>query len=106
LIIRLVLGITIVYFGYRRLVGRNKNSGMNNMLYGFAQILVAIFILIGLYTQLAALIIAIVLIVQLVLKAKNKELFTDGVNYYVLLLVMAISLMATGAGKMAFDMPL
>ena len=105
-LIRLVLGITLAYFGYRKIKGRGQSSGSNSVLYGAVEILVSIFILIGLYTQLAALINVIILVIKLAFKARNKQLLTDGINYYILLLVMAISLMVTGAGWWAFDLPL
>lgn len=105
-LIRLVLGITLAYFGYRKIKGRGQSSGSNSVLYGAVEILVSIFILIGLYTQLAALINVIILAIKLAFKARNKQLLTDGINYYILLLVMAISLMVTGAGWWAFDLPL
>ena len=105
LLIRIVLGLTLAYFGYRKIKGRGQSSGSNSVLYGAVEILISIFLVIGLYTQLAALINAIILI-KLAFKARNKQLLTDGVNYYILLLVMAISLMVTGAGWWAFDLPL
>ena len=105
-LIRLVLGITLAYFGYQKVMKRGQSSGSNSVLYGAVEILVSIFLIIGLYTQLAALINAIILIIKLAFKARNKQLLTDGVNYYILLLVMATSLMVTGAGWGAFDLPL
>ncbi len=105
-LIRLVLGITLAYFGYQKVMKRGQSSGSNSVLYGAVEILVSIFLIIGLYTQLAALINAIILIIKLAFKARNKQLLTDGVNYYILLLVMATSLMVTGAGWWAFDLPL
>lgn len=105
-LIRLVLGITLAYFGYRKIKGHGQSSGSNSVLYGVAEILISIFLIIGLYTQLAALINAIILIIKLAFKARNKQLLTDGVNYYILLLAMAISLMVTGAGWWSFDLPL
>ena len=105
-LIRIVLAITIGYFGYKLIASRKQNSDKKLLVLGVVQIILGILVLLGLYTQLAALIIAIILLVKLILKAMNKELLTDGINYYILLLVMAVSLLFTGAGWCGFDLPL
>ncbi len=105
-IIRGVLGITLAYFGYLKIMNRGRSSGSNSVRYGIVEVFISAFLIIGLYTQLAALINALILVIKLVFKAKQKALFSDGINYYVLLLVMAISLLFTGAGAFAFDLPL
>jgi uncharacterized membrane protein YphA (DoxX/SURF4 family) len=105
-IIRLVLGITLTYFGYEKIMKRGTSSGSNTVLYGAMEIFVSLFLIIGLFTQLFALLNALILVIKLGVKAKEKKLFTDGINYYVLLLVMAISLIFTGAGFCAFDLPM
>ena len=106
LLIRLTLGITLAYFGYQKIKGRGKSSGSNSRTYGWLEIFVSIFLIIGLFTQLAALINAVILIIKLGFKAREGKLFSDGVNYYVLLLVMSISLVFLGAGFLALDLPL
>ena len=106
LIIRLTVGITLAYFGYMKIRGRGESSGSNSVTYGWIELFVSIFLIIGLFTQLAALVNAIILIIKLGFKARDGKLLSDGVNYYILLLVMCVSLMVTGAGFLAFDMPL
>ena len=106
LVIRVVLGITLAYFGYQKIKQHGTSSGSNSAIYGYAEIFISIFLVIGLYTQLAAMLNAAILVIKLALKAKEGKLLSDGVNYYILLLAMCISLMVTGAGFWAFDMPL
>jgi uncharacterized membrane protein YphA (DoxX/SURF4 family) len=106
LIIRLVLGITLMHFGYRKVIGKGDSSGSNSKMYGYIEMFISIFLIIGLFTQLAALLNVIILVIKLVLKGKNGLLLSDGVNYYILLLTMAVSLMFTGPGFLAFDLPL
>ncbi|MDB5238780.1 MAG: hypothetical protein JWO00_115 [Candidatus Parcubacteria bacterium] len=103
-IIRVLLGITLAYFGYLKVMKRGTSSGSNSVRYGILEIFISVFLVIGLYTQLAAMLNALILLIKLVFKAKEKALFSDGINYYVLLLVMAISLIFTGAGMFAFDL--
>ena len=47
-----------------------------------------------------------ILVIKLGFKAREGKLLSSGINYYILLLAMAISLMFTGAGFLAFDLPL
>ena len=105
-LIRIVLGITLGYFGYKKVIAQGTSSGSNARTYGAVEIFVSLFLIIGLYTQLAALINAIILVIKISFKARDRALFTDGINYYVLLLAMALSVIVTGAGAWAFDLPL
>ena len=106
LILRLVLGVTLAYFGYQKILGKGTSSGSNTKIYGGAEILVSVFLIIGLFTQLAALINAIILVIKLGFKIRDRAFLTNGINYYLLLLAIAISVMFTGAGWLAFDLPL
>ena len=105
-LIRIVLGVTLAYFGYHKMLGSGESSGSNSKIYGGVEIVVAVFLIIGLWTQLAALINAVILLIKLGWKIKEKKFLTDGVNYYILLLTMAISLIFSGAGFLAIDYPL
>lgn len=105
-IIRIVLGFTLAYFGYMKFKGKGSSSGSNTKVYGVAEIIISILIIIGLFTQVAALLNVVILIIKLGHKVQEKALLTDGVNYYILLLAMAVSLVLTGPGVLAFDLPL
>ena len=103
-LIRLCLGITLIFLKYKTF----KKSGATSKekVVSVIEFISAILILIGLWTQLAAIVIAIDMIIRLLDKAKSRAFLTDGVNYYLILFVLAISLALTGAGFFAFDMPL
>ena len=104
LLIRLMLGITLVYFGYRKTLKKGNSSGSNAKAYGVVEIIVGIFLVIGLFTQLAALLNAVILVIKLGFKIRDGAFLTDGINYYILLLVMAISLLFTGPGFLSYDL--
>ncbi|HTK33524.1 MAG TPA: DoxX family protein [Candidatus Paceibacterota bacterium] len=104
LIIRLVLGITLLYFGYEKLIKKGTSSGSNAKGYGAVEVIIAIFLIIGLFTQLAALLNAIILIIKLSFKARDRKLLNDGINYYVLLLAMAVAIIFMGPGLLAYDL--
>ena len=106
LVIRVLLGAALLHFGTKKLKRRGDSSGSNSQMYGVVEILVGLFYIIGLFTQLAALLNSVILIIKLGFKSRAGEFLSDGINYYVLLLAMAVSLLFTGAGAYAFDMPL
>ena len=102
-LIRVILGITLAYFGFKKIRGEGKSSGSNSKIYGGVEIFVAVFMVIGLWTQGAALFNIVVLLIKIGFKIRDKAFLSDGINYYLLILVMAISLMLTGAGAWGFD---
>lgn len=102
-IIRSVLGVTLVFFGIRKIRGKGDSSGSNSRTYGTAEIVVGIFLVVGLFTQVAALLNAIILVFKLWFKGTERKLLSDGVNYYILLFAMALSLLFTAPGSWAID---
>jgi uncharacterized membrane protein YphA (DoxX/SURF4 family) len=105
-IIRVVVGVTLAHFGYRKIKGHGQSSGSNSMTYGWLEAMVAIFLVIGFWTQAAAMICVVILLIKIGFKIREKKFLSDGVNYYILLLAMAVSLIFTGAGAFAIDLPL
>ena len=104
LLIRVVLGAIFVFWAYKTL--RHFDSKMDKKAVALIEGIAGILLIIGLWTQVAALVIAVDLLVRLILKVMKKSFLTDGVNYYMVLLIMAVSLIVTGAGWIAFDLPL
>jgi uncharacterized membrane protein YphA (DoxX/SURF4 family) len=104
LIIRLVLGITLAYFAYLKIQNSGASSGSNTRRYGILEMSIALFLVIGLFTQLAAALNAVILIIKLFFKAQDGKLLSGGINYYILLLTMAISLLFVGPGYLSIDL--
>ena len=103
-LIRITLGTILIFWAYRVLADKSIDS--QNKIIGIIEAISGIMLVIGLWSQIAALIVTVDLVIRLVGKIRNKAFLTDGVNYYLVLLVMALSLMVTGAGFWAFDLPL
>lgn len=101
-IIRLVLGVVFGYIGHHRI--KTKEKGL--VLFGMIHVIIGILFFVGLMTQVAAIVASIILVVQLAHKVKSKAFLTDGVNYYILLLAMSLSLIFSGSGLWALDWPL
>ena len=107
LIIRLTLASVLIFWSYRSLSkGKKHNQSTNQKAVRLIESICGLLLFIGLWTQVAALIIIIDLAIRIYKKYTEKALFTDGINYYILLLVFAISLLFTGPGFIAFDFAL
>lgn len=98
LLLRITLGLVFIFWSIKKF----KNEKVVSILEG----IIGATLFIGFATQLVALIAAIILGYKLVRKILAKSFFTDGVNYYFILFIISISLIVTGAGFVAFDLPL
>ncbi|MEI6304471.1 MAG: hypothetical protein WCP09_00420 [Candidatus Taylorbacteria bacterium] len=103
-LIRVTLGIIMVYWSYISIREQNKHAGKLSV--GIVEGISGILLIIGLWTQVAALVIFVDLAIRTVQKIMKKSFLTDGVNYYFILLIMAASLVFMSAGLLAFDLPL
>ena len=116
--IRVFLGVIFIRFGILKLKKDKvkkllffENAGMkpaNMFLYGTSliEIIGGLMLVIGLYTQIASLILSIVMLGAVFVKIKNPELLKNDICYYLLLFITTLSLMFLGAGIFAFDLPL
>ncbi len=98
LLLRITLGLVFIFWS----INKFKNEKVVSILEG----IIGATLFIGFATQLVALIAAIILGYKLVRKILAKSFFTDGVNYYFILFIISVSLIVTGAGFIAFDLPL
>ena len=103
-ILRVVLGVIFIYWEYRTF--RNSSSTLNAKAVAIIEMIVGIFLVIGLWTQAAALVASIDLIIRLIERIQKRAFLNEGINYYLIMLAIAISLLVTGAGFVAFDLPL
>ncbi len=106
LLIRLTLGGVFIYWSYKGIKESKGLSKTKSKVLGIVGGIAGILLIIGLYTQIAAIFAILILGFCTAKKIASREFFTDGVNYYFLLLIMAVSLLFTGAGFLAFDLPL
>lgn len=112
LVLRLGLGILMIYHGYDKLVhfGAKQDTFMNFMGIGksmslalvvFAEFFCSLFLILGLFTRLATIPLIITMCVAL-LKAHNAEVFGDG-QMAALYLAGYVALFLTGPGKISVD---
>ncbi len=103
LLLRIALGSVFVFWAYGKLRIRKDNK---EIVGGIIEAIIGVFLIVGFLTQLVALISVVILFIHIIAKIKKKEFLTDGVNYYLILLFISLALLLTGAGFIAFDLPL
>ena len=72
-IIRIVLGLTLAHFGYLKIIQKGQSSGSNSKVYGWVEVMIAALLIIGLWTQLAALLNAIILVIKIGFKGAKRN---------------------------------
>ena len=117
-ILRVVIGIIFLDLGYLKL-GKEKTAW--NMFfqtihfkpsYLFVTLLAVIeiisgaFLIVGYLTQIAALVMAIILFAEAYVELRDGAILKRDIVFYILLLAICLSLLLTGAGAFAFDLPL
>lgn len=114
LIIRVFVGVILLGWGYRRFLRRIREAGAMvppvhstslKMALGLVEVLVGLALIVGLYTQIAAIAGGVLAILYFFL-ARRGIPTPGGRIAYAALLVMSLSLIVTGAGAFAFDLPL
>ena len=116
-LLRVVLGLVFVAHGYPKLFGGfSQTVGFFESInlrpakfwvfvVGVVEFFGGIALILGFATQLAALLIAVNMLVA-IYKVKFKQGFAGGYEFDLALLMIALSLLLTGAGAYAIDLPL
>ncbi|MEK7175800.1 MAG: DoxX family protein [Patescibacteria group bacterium] len=117
-ILRVVLGLIFIDLGIlifksekKRWVESFEALGLNPTslfvpLYGLLQIAGGILLIIGLWTQVAALGFAIITGIELYVEWSAGEVLKRDLVFYLLLFVISVSILLAGAGAYALDIPL
>lgn len=75
-------------------------------IFGVIEMLGGIMLILGLYTQVAALILALFTFAESYIEYKEPEVLKRNIVFYILLFAIVLSLLLSGAGSFAFDLPL
>ena len=117
-ILRAVLGIIFIDLGLLKLKAERANwtllfetlhlkpAGYFVKAVGLIEIIGGLMLLFGFYTQIAALVFVIFTGIELYLEWKDEKIIKRDFVFYALLFAIALSLLLTGAGAFAFDIPL
>ena len=117
-ILRLVVGLVFIDLGFLKFRSEKERwlasfetlhlrpADLFVYLYGFLQIAGGLLLLIGLWTQVAALAFAIFTGIELYIESSAREVLKRDIVFYLLVFTISLSLLFTGAGAYAFDIPL
>ncbi|TAL48798.1 DoxX family protein [Patescibacteria group bacterium] len=118
LILRLVLGLIFLNLGYLKLRGERERwqKGFEVLRLRPARELVKLLAIIeivggaaliaGFYTQIAALVFAVITALELFIEYREETLLKRDFVFYFLVFAISLSLLFSGAGFFAFDLPL
>ncbi len=76
------------------------------ILLAIIEIVSGAFLILGYLTQMAALIMAVILFAEAYVELRDGSILKRDIVFYTLLLVICVSLLLTGAGAFALDLPL
>jgi len=118
LFLRLALGITLFFIGISS-INEKKGSYITRferqnypfpkvcvMVLGIVEIIAGIFITVGIYTQISALVALYLSLNLLILEKGENRVLPHTSLLYIILAVVSLSLLFSGAGFLAFDYPL
>jgi len=117
-ILRLALGVFFLHSGYGQTLGnralvKNKYEKLGlkpgeawATLAGLMNMALALLLIFGAFTQVAALLSLIICLFLLTLRLKDKNLVSTRTEFLLLLTAISLSLLLQGAGALALDLPL
>lgn len=73
---------------------------------GLVEIVAGVMLILGFYTQIAALILALLTFAEAYVEYKDPMILKRNFVFYLMLLSILLSLLLSGAGAFAFDLPL
>ncbi len=118
LILRVALGLIVMNIGYLKWKSEgpqfkiffealnlpNKDSVIKG--FGLLEVIVGLSLFVGIFTQLAALILVLISGIELFAEYKESSLVKRDIVFYILVFAISLSLLFTGAGAFSFDLPL
>lgn len=117
-ILRIILGYIFINLGYLKLTSeknrwklsfetlRIKPSEFFVKTFAWIEILGGVMLILGFYTQIATLILGIIAFAELYMEYKEESLLKRNFVFYLLIFSICLSLLFSGAGFMALDLPL
>ena len=117
LVLRVITGLVFFILGYRHFRARKELTQILTLpIFPFGVITTTVFILtelvvgtlfiLGLYTQIAALLVIVMSLKMIVLRPIFSHVSIPSRLMYLLLFAIGCSLFITGAGAFAFDLPI
>jgi len=103
-ILRITVAVIFMNMGWRDIT---KKTGWKiiNFILGITKIATGVFLLVALYTQVAALFAIVLSLFKILSDLKSGE-YKYNLGYHTLILVVSLSLLLTGPGTFSIDLPL
>lgn len=117
-LLRIVLAFIVINLGYLKIGKENKSWQALFELIHFhpakyfvkllagIEIIGGLFLISGAYTQLTAMVFSILFFCEAILEYKEESLEARNLTFYILIFVISVSLIFTGAGAFALDLGL
>ncbi len=117
-LLRVALGSIFLLLGYRHLLLHRaalihvirvhwpRLGGVGAWTFGISELILGGMFILGAYTQAAALVAILVSLKMLILRRRLIHPSIPQPLFYVLVIAISLSLFITGAGALAFDLPL
>lgn len=117
-VLRVILGFIAITLGYLKLKKeksrwnllfeslRLKPASLWTTAFGYVEIIGGIALIVGFSTQIAALVFAVISFCELYIENKESALLKRDLAFYLLLCAISVSLIFSGPGFFAFDLPL
>ena len=117
LVLRLALGLIFINLGYLKFTSERTSwvgffkttflpASISVQVLALIQIVGGLMLLLGFFTQVAALVFVIITSIELFIEKRDPILLRRGFVFYLLLFAISLSLLLTGAGFLAIDLPL
>ncbi len=117
-ILRVTLGFILVNLGYLKFKSEKsrweiifemlhvKEKSLATKILASVEIVGGIALIAGFYTQIAALVFVILFGIEFFIEKREATLMKRDIVFYTVMFVIALSLLFSGAGFFAFDLPL
>jgi putative oxidoreductase len=105
-LIRASLGIIFIILGYTEFKKDKYNVPKLSYTISILEIIGGLVLLVGFLTQIVSIVLSIIIFSIIVIKFRNKSYNSNEVTLYVFMFISLISLLLSGAGAFAIDLPL
>ncbi len=117
-ILRLVVGFVFINLGYLAFKGEKErwqislstlkipSPKLAVKIFGGLEIIGGVMFVLGLYTQIAALVLGLLVFAESYVEYKDPAILKRNFVFYITILAIVLSLLLSGAGAFAIDLPL
>ena len=106
LILRVFAGSYFIKQAWIELIKHKRRKTNSPRLTRILGAIGGVLLLVGFLTQVTSLFLILIVIFNIILRVKNKKIKENKLDFYILILGVLLSLVLSGAGFLAIDLPL